>query len=74
MQRQRRVSNLRGQAILQVEQTRLADVLDLRTSLTDHGRLETHAISRVPAKDREWPSARSTFAPKFLFGLCEEVC
>ena len=63
------VSYLSGQAVLQIEQTRLADVLDLCASLTDDGRLEAHAVSRIPAEDCERSSTCPTFASEFLFRL-----
>ena len=49
---QRSVAHLNGQAIFQVKQTRLADILDFGACLTDDGGLEARAgrLTRVPAK------------------------
>ena len=50
---ERRVSHLRGQPVLEVEQTRLAHVLDLRARLANNRGFEAHARSRIPTEDRE---------------------
>ncbi len=63
------VADLRGQAILQVQQARLTHVLDLCASLTDDGSLEPHASTRVPTEDGERTGTSATRAAKLLFGL-----
>jgi hypothetical protein len=66
---QRRIAYLRRQMVLEVEETRLADVAGLCAGLADDGRFETHAGARVPAEDGEGTGAGSAFASEFLFGL-----
>lgn len=67
LQLQRRIPNLRGQPILQIQETRLADILNLCASLADDGSLVTHACARVPAEDGEGASTGATRAAIFLF-------
>lgn len=73
LQLQRRIPDLRRQPILQVQETRLADVLNLGTGLADDGGLVAHACSGVPAEDGEGTGAGATGAAVFLFGLCVKV-
>ena len=53
----RGVAHLRGQPVLQVQQTCLTYVLDLGTCLADDGGLEPRAGTRIPAKHGEWTGA-----------------
>ena len=64
---QSRVSNLRRQAKLQVQQACLANVLDLGTCLADHSCLIPHTGAWIPPEDGERPRACSTRTPEFLF-------
>ena len=57
LQCERRVAHLRGQPVLQVQQTCLTYVLDLGACLTDDGGLEPHAGARIPAKHGEGTGA-----------------
>ena len=56
LQRERRISNLGREAVLEVEETCLAHVLDFGAGLTNDGGLESHAGAWVPAEDGEWVS------------------
>ena len=44
-----------GLTVLQVEQARLANVLQFRARLAHLGLLEAHALTRLPSKHRERP-------------------
>ena len=57
---ERRVANLSGKPVLEIEQTCLADVLDLRARLADDGGLEAHARAGIPAEDGEGSGTSST--------------
>ena len=63
---ERGVTDLRREVVLEVEETRLADVARLCASLADDRRLVAHARARVPAEHGEWPRARSAFPSKLL--------
>lgn len=54
----------RGLTVLQVQQTRLANVLQFGTRLADFRLFKAHASSRLPSKHREWSSADLTALPK----------
>lgn len=66
---QSRVSNLRRQAKLQVQQACLANVLNLRTRLANDGGLVAHTSTGVPPEDGERSGACSTGASELLFRL-----
>ena len=69
---QRRISYLRREMVLEVEETRLADVARLGAGLADDRRFETHARAWVPPEDGEGSCARPAFTSEFLLRLC--VC
>ena len=74
-----RVPNLDGQTILQVEEARLADVLQLGAGLTDLGLLEPHFCPRAPAEDCVGPRAYLAFLAVLLLrhpdvGIVSETC
>ena len=55
--RQRCVSNLNGQPVLEIEQADLAHVLELAAGLADLCLLEPRVTARPPPKHRERPRA-----------------
>ena len=61
------IPDLSRQPVLQVKQTRLANILDLRTGLADDSGLVSHAGARVPAEDGEGARASAAGATEFLF-------
>lgn len=63
------ISDLCRQAVFQIKQTSLTDVLDLCAGLAYYSRLEPHACSWVPSEDGEGACAGTTRATEFLFGL-----
>lgn len=63
------IPHLRRQAILQVQQTRLAHALDLRAGRAHLGLFESAACSRVPPEDSEGPVADLAFVAELLLAL-----
>ena len=63
------IPHLRGQAILEVQETRLAHALDLRAGRAHLGLLEPPTRSRVPPEDSEWPVADLALVPELLLAL-----
>ena len=63
------VAHLHGQTVLEIEQTRLADVLELGTRLTDLGLLVAHAGTWTPAEDGERPIADLALTSVLLLHL-----
>ena len=70
---ERRVADLSGEPVLEIEQTCLADVLDLRARLADDSSLEAHARAGIPAEDSEGARARPARAAVLLLGLLKQM-
>lgn len=66
---QGRVPDLSGKAILKIQQTCLANVLDLGAGLANYSSLVSHATARIPTKYCEWPRACTACSSELLFGL-----
>ena len=64
-----RVAHLCRQSILQIQEARLANVLDLCACLADDGCFEAHAGARVPAEDGERTRACATRPTELLLRL-----
>jgi hypothetical protein len=66
---ERCIPDLSRQAIFQIKQTSLADVLHFGARLAYHGGFEACALTGIPAEDGKWTSACATGATVFLLGL-----
>jgi hypothetical protein len=69
LHRQGCIPNLSRQPVFQVEQACLANILDFGACLANNSRLESRALTWIPAKDGEGPSASTTGTAIFLFRL-----